>query len=117
MRQLKTARPPRLPPFAPGQALRDRGLCQEILRAAAHEHSLPEARPLPPGAVEELGPPGGPRIRRIRCNNPGPFTVMGTNSYLLGEGAVTLIDPGPRDEAHLAALLAAVAGSASSASW
>jgi glyoxylase-like metal-dependent hydrolase (beta-lactamase superfamily II) len=66
--------------------------------------------PLPPGMVEELGPPSGPRIRRIRCDNPGPFTFMGTNSYLLGEGAVTLIDPGPRDEAHLAALQAAVAG-------
>jgi glyoxylase-like metal-dependent hydrolase (beta-lactamase superfamily II) len=66
--------------------------------------------PLPAGAVEELGPPGGPRIRRIRCDNPGPFTVLGTNSYLLGQGAVTLIDPGPRNEAHLAALLDAVAG-------
>jgi glyoxylase-like metal-dependent hydrolase (beta-lactamase superfamily II) len=66
--------------------------------------------PLPAAAVEELGPPGGPRIRRIRAANPGPFTFLGTNSYVLGEGAVTLIDPGPEDPAHLAALLAALPG-------
>ncbi|MDB5369606.1 MAG: Metallo-beta-lactamase domain protein [Roseomonas sp.] len=66
--------------------------------------------PLPPGAVQELGRPGGPRIRRVRCDNPGPFTFLGTNSYLLGEGEVTLIDPGPGDAAHTAALLAAMPG-------
>jgi hydroxyacylglutathione hydrolase len=65
---------------------------------------------LPTGAVEELGPPGGPRIRRVRCGNPGPFTFLGTNSYLLGEGEVTLIDPGPDNGPHHAALLAATAG-------
>jgi glyoxylase-like metal-dependent hydrolase (beta-lactamase superfamily II) len=66
--------------------------------------------PLPAGAVEELGPPGGPRIRRIRCNNPGSFTFLGTNSYLLGSGEVTLVDPGPPDDAHLSALLRATRG-------
>jgi glyoxylase-like metal-dependent hydrolase (beta-lactamase superfamily II) len=66
--------------------------------------------PLPAGGVQELGPPGGPRIRRIRCDNPGPFTFLGTNSYLLGEGEVALIDPGPASAAHAAALLAALPG-------
>jgi glyoxylase-like metal-dependent hydrolase (beta-lactamase superfamily II) len=65
---------------------------------------------LPVAAVEELGHPGGPRIRRIRAGNAGPFTFMGTNTYVLGQGAVTLIDPGPEDAAHLAALLAALPG-------
>jgi glyoxylase-like metal-dependent hydrolase (beta-lactamase superfamily II) len=64
--------------------------------------------PLPTGAVQELGGPGGPRIRRIRCGNPGPFTFLGTNSYLIGQGAVALLDPGPEDAAHRAALLAAL---------
>jgi glyoxylase-like metal-dependent hydrolase (beta-lactamase superfamily II) len=64
--------------------------------------------PLPAGTVEELGPPDGIRIRRIRAGNAGPFTFLGTNSYLLGEGAVTLVDPGPEDAAHHAALLAAL---------
>lgn len=63
--------------------------------------------PLATGAVEELGG-DGPRIRRIRCGNPGPFTYLGTNSYLIGEGRVALLDPGPVDEAHQAALLAAL---------
>lgn len=66
--------------------------------------------PLPAGTVQDLGIAGGPRIRRLRCGNPGAFTFLGTNSYLLGEGEVTLIDPGPADAAHLAALRAATAG-------
>ena len=66
--------------------------------------------PLPTAAVEELGPAGGPRIRRIRAGNPGPFTFLGTNTYILGEGEVTVIDPGPEDEGHLKALLAALPG-------
>lgn len=48
-------------------------------------------------------------VRRVLAPNPSPMTCRGTNSYLLGEGAVTLIDPGPDDPAHLAALLAALA--------
>jgi glyoxylase-like metal-dependent hydrolase (beta-lactamase superfamily II) len=55
-----------------------------------------------------------PLIRRVVANNPGPFTFTGTGTYLIGyEGAgrgVAVIDPGPLDDAHLAALLAAVDG-------
>ena len=42
--------------------------------------------------------------------NPSAFTFTGTCSYIVGEGEVAIIDPGPNDDAHLAALLAAVAG-------
>ncbi|PWC29151.1 MBL fold metallo-hydrolase [Teichococcus aestuarii] len=66
--------------------------------------------PLPTGAVEELGRFGGTRLRRIRCGNPGPFTFLGTNTYLIGEGRVAVLDPGPEDAAHHAALRAALAG-------
>ncbi|MCQ4158482.1 MBL fold metallo-hydrolase [Roseomonas sp. GC11] len=66
--------------------------------------------PLETGAVEELGRFGGVRLRRIRCGNPGPFTFLGTNTYLIGEGAVAVLDPGPEEAAHRAALLAALAG-------
>lgn len=48
------------------------------------------------------------RIRRIRADNPSPMTGTGTNSYLLGQGKVALIDPGPADPRHQAALLAAL---------
>ncbi|MCC0078596.1 MAG: MBL fold metallo-hydrolase [Rhodobacter sp.] len=37
------------------------------------------------------------------------MTERGTNTYLLGDGAVSVIDPGPADPAHLAAILAALA--------
>jgi glyoxylase-like metal-dependent hydrolase (beta-lactamase superfamily II) len=61
---------------------------------------------LPPGQVEEVAP----GIRRLLCNNPGPFTFKGTVSYIVGRGRVAIIDPGPVDEAHIAALLDAVRG-------
>jgi glyoxylase-like metal-dependent hydrolase (beta-lactamase superfamily II) len=47
-----------------------------------------------------------PGLRRIVANNPSPFTFKGTNSYIVGTGMVAVIDPGPDDEAHRAALLA-----------
>jgi len=49
-----------------------------------------------------------PDLRLILAPNPGPMTGAGTNSYLLGQGEVVLIDPGPNDPAHHAALLAAL---------
>jgi glyoxylase-like metal-dependent hydrolase (beta-lactamase superfamily II) len=51
-----------------------------------------------------------PLIRRVTANNPGPFTFKGTGTYIVGRGEVAVIDPGPDDPAHLAAILAAVAG-------
>lgn len=51
-----------------------------------------------------------PLVRRMVCNNPGPFTLHGTNTYIIGHGEVAILDPGPADEAHIEALLAAVKG-------
>src|SRR5258708_16244034 len=61
---------------------------------------------LVPGKVE--GPMPG--VRRVLCNNPSPFTFKGTVSYIVGRGNVAIIDPGPEDAAHSAALLDAVRG-------
>jgi glyoxylase-like metal-dependent hydrolase (beta-lactamase superfamily II) len=63
----------------------------------------------------ERGPAGrlervAPQIRRLTADNPGPHTFTGTNSYIVGEGTVAVIDPGPADEAHLDRLCAALAG-------
>lgn len=50
-----------------------------------------------------------PGLRRIQAPNPSPMTFWGTNTYLVGQGAVTVIDPGPAIPAHQEAILAALA--------
>jgi glyoxylase-like metal-dependent hydrolase (beta-lactamase superfamily II) len=45
----------------------------------------------------------------IRAANPGPFTLTGTNSWLIGRDPAWLVDPGPALELHLDALAAEVA--------
>lgn len=52
-------------------------------------------------------------LRRLRAPNPGPMTLDGTNTWLVGEpaaGPVVVVDPGPLVELHLQALLAACTG-------
>ncbi len=55
-----------------------------------------------------------PLIRRVIAANPGPFTFTGTGTYIVGRSeagaGVAVVDPGPPDDAHLTALLAAVEG-------
>ena len=63
----------------------------------------------PRAGVAEAIAPG---LRRVLAPNPSPMTYRGTNTYLLGRGRVTVIDPGPDDPAHLAALLLALEGEA-----
>jgi glyoxylase-like metal-dependent hydrolase (beta-lactamase superfamily II) len=58
------------------------------------------------GTVVQLSP----LVRRIVAGNGGPMTFTGTCSYIVGHGKVAIIDPGPDDPAHIASLLAAVAG-------
>jgi glyoxylase-like metal-dependent hydrolase (beta-lactamase superfamily II) len=61
---------------------------------------------LVPNEVEEVAP----GVRAIAADNPGPFTFKGTISYIVGRDHVAIIDPGPEDAAHIAALLDAVRG-------
>jgi glyoxylase-like metal-dependent hydrolase (beta-lactamase superfamily II) len=58
------------------------------------------------GAVMQVSP----LVRRIIAPNPGPFTYNGTSCFVVGRGKVAVIDPGPDDPAHLAALARALAG-------
>lgn len=51
-----------------------------------------------------------PLVRRIVANNASPFTFKGTSTFIVGRGQVAIIDPGPDDDDHLAALLHAVRG-------
>jgi glyoxylase-like metal-dependent hydrolase (beta-lactamase superfamily II) len=61
---------------------------------------------LVPGEAAEVAP----GVRAVVANNPGPFTFKGTVSYVIGHGKVAILDPGPDDDAHIAALLEAVRG-------
>ena len=63
---------------------------------------------LVPGQVEEAAP----GVRRVLCPNPSAFTFRGTNTYIIGRGpeGVAVLDPGPEDATHLAAILAATRG-------
>lgn len=56
------------------------------------------------GVAEEVAP----GVRRVTCRNPSAMTFTGTRSYLVGRGALALIDPGPANREHLAAIAAAL---------
>lgn len=57
-----------------------------------------------PGVAEELAT----GLRRLLAPNPSPMTYRGTNTYLLGERDIAVIDPGPDDPVHLQAILDAL---------
>jgi glyoxylase-like metal-dependent hydrolase (beta-lactamase superfamily II) len=51
-----------------------------------------------------------PSIVRITAPNPGVMTGPGTNSYIVGDERLVLVDPGPEIESHIALLCEAVRG-------
>jgi len=63
------------------------------------------ARPWPTGMSQQCEP----LVRRVLATNPSAFSYTGTQSYIVGAGArVAVIDPGPDDAEHIAALIAAI---------
>ena len=51
-----------------------------------------------------------PLVARVLAPNPSPYTYSGTQTHLVGTSDLAVIDPGPEDAAHVAALLDAIAG-------
>lgn len=45
------------------------------------------------------------RVKRLLAPNPGPFTGAGTNTYIVGNDAVAVIDPGPLIDSHIDKIL------------
>jgi glyoxylase-like metal-dependent hydrolase (beta-lactamase superfamily II) len=61
---------------------------------------------LPTGVSMTLSP----LVSRVLAPNPSPFTYTGTQTYVVGGAAVAVIDPGPDDADHLAAIARAIGG-------
>lgn len=59
----------------------------------------------PYAILEELEPGVG----RLLARNPSPYTYTGTQTYLVGVNEVVVVDPGPANDDHVAAIVAAVA--------
>jgi glyoxylase-like metal-dependent hydrolase (beta-lactamase superfamily II) len=59
-----------------------------------------------PGRLDYLVP----GLHRLTAPNPGLMTGPGTNTYLIGAGALAVVDPGPDDATHRAAILVAAEG-------
>ena len=51
-----------------------------------------------------------PGIARVLAHNPSAFTYYGTQTYLVGDASVAVIDPGPAIGEHVEALVAAIGG-------
>jgi glyoxylase-like metal-dependent hydrolase (beta-lactamase superfamily II) len=49
-----------------------------------------------------------PLVRRLLAHNPSAFTFTGTGTFVVGAGTVAVIDPGPADPSHIAALIDAL---------
>lgn len=62
-------------------------------------------KPWPTGEAQRIEP----LVRRVLAPNPSPYTFTGTQTYIVGaETDVAVIDPGPLNDAHIEAILAAI---------
>ena len=69
-------------------------------------HGREAAVDAPYAIVEQLEP----GVARLLARNPSPFTYFGTCTYLVGEGEVVVVDPGPDLPEHVEAIVAALDG-------
>jgi glyoxylase-like metal-dependent hydrolase (beta-lactamase superfamily II) len=65
----------------------------------------PQFEPSMRSMVSMSDSPHHPPFRTATAANPSPHTLDGTNTYLIGQSRVIVIDPGPNDPAHISAVL------------
>ena len=78
-----------------------------MAQACPHMQAMagPPPKPWPTGLVEHPEP----LVRRVLAPNPSPYTYTGTQTYLVGDDdRIAVIDPGPDEPDHIAALLSAI---------
>lgn len=78
--------------------------------------------PLPDTGIGPVPTPGrldrlAPGLGRLTAPNPGVMTGPGTNTYLVGDGQMAVVDPGPDDPGHLDAVVEAVDGLGGTVRW
>ena len=84
-------------------------LLRGVARLEGAPMSGPDFQPLGDieyGRVDRVAP----MLRRVIAENPSKFTYKGTGTYIVGEGEVAVVDPGPMLDSHRDALAAALAG-------
>jgi glyoxylase-like metal-dependent hydrolase (beta-lactamase superfamily II)/8-oxo-dGTP pyrophosphatase MutT (NUDIX family) len=95
------------PTLATLEALATCRTVHEVLSLRIPQGPRPESvpPPPPPGPAEHDPRPGGVSILRVLAPNPGPFTLEGTNTWIVGRDPPVVIDPGPDDPEHIAAVM------------
>src|SRR5262245_26805674 len=80
--------------------------------SAPEARTMPRALSLTKSMTFAYGVPSpvSPGVVRLTANNPSVLTFTGTNTYLVGSTALAVIDPGPDDDAHRAAILSVAGG-------
>jgi glyoxylase-like metal-dependent hydrolase (beta-lactamase superfamily II)/8-oxo-dGTP pyrophosphatase MutT (NUDIX family) len=96
------------PTVATLEALSECRSVEDVLALRISQAPRPSSVPPPPGP----GSPGGAgsgkpvSIVRVLAPNPGPFTLEGTNTWIVGRNPSVVIDPGPDDPRHIEGVLA-----------
>ena len=78
----------------------------ERLLAPSHTVAAALRKTMACGKAETVAP----GIVRVLADNPKEYTGPGTNTYLVGEDQLWIIDPGPNDRAHVSRVLDAIDG-------
>ena len=84
----------------PGAVVVRRGRRRAHLRGLARRPGLPARSAM--SALERRD------VAAVRAENPSPFTLTGTNTYVVGRERAWVIDPGPALPDHVAAVAAEV---------